>query len=151
MSIAELEAEVRSQAHVFVAELTAMVQQGVLAAVRATLEGEAAPAARKAPIAKISPASRTRPPAKRVRAARSPAAAARPPRKLSPKRDPAELAKLIERLAEYIKANPGQRMGRIMVALGVPRRDLALPLRKLIETKRVTARGKKRGTVYTPV
>jgi hypothetical protein len=45
---------------------------------------------------------------------------ARGTRKPRIKRDPKELSKLVERLAAYIRANPGKRMDDIKVARGVP-------------------------------
>ncbi len=75
---------------------------------------------------------------------------ARPARTPRQKRDPQELATLIERLAGYIKANPGQRIEQINRALGVPTKELTLPVRKLLRTKRIKAQGQKRATSYVP-
>ncbi len=40
-------------------------------------------------------------------------------------------------------------MEQIIPALGLPRKDLALPIQKLIASNRIAAKGEKRGTVYT--
>jgi hypothetical protein len=66
------------------------------------------------------------------------------------KRDPQELKKLVERLAAHIKANPGQRIEEINKALGVPTKDLALPVKKLLAGKRISTKGQKRSTTYFP-
>src|SRR5690348_13520096 len=57
-------------------------------------------------------------------------------RKLGVKRAREEIATLTEALAAYIEMNPGQRIEQIGMALQIPTRDLALPVKKLIATKR---------------
>ena len=64
------------------------------------------------------------------------------------KRDPQELADLVERLATYIQANPGQRIERISQVLAMARKELTLPIRKLLAAKRITSKGQKRATTY---
>ncbi len=144
--------QVRSRAEAFVAGLTALVRGAALEAVRSELGGvaQAGPIAKARPIAKAAPAARAAS-ARKATPAAKPAAkrAAALARKPGEKRDPGELTKLVELLAGYIKANPGQRMEQIIPALGVPRKDLALPIRKLLHADRITAKGEKRGTVYT--
>jgi hypothetical protein len=148
----DVEEQVRSQVEAFVAELAVLVRQAAVEAVEAQFRGEArAPVAKEAAVAKAPSAGPKAPASTPVHAGR-PASKVAPAkaRKAGQKRDPAELAKLVERLAQYIDANPGQRMEQIIPALGVPRSELALPMRKLIASHRVTSKGEKRGTVYTP-
>jgi hypothetical protein len=66
------------------------------------------------------------------------------------KRDPKDLAALVERLFDFIKANPGRRVEQIKVALGLKTSALTLPIRKLIAAKRITATGLRRATTYSP-
>jgi predicted transcriptional regulator len=66
------------------------------------------------------------------------------------KRPPAELAKLTERLGEYIKSNPGRRMEAIGKAIGMPTRELNLPIKKLLAAKKIRSEGHKRATEYFP-
>jgi hypothetical protein len=73
---------------------------------------------------------------------------AAPKRAPGEKRPPAELAKLTDRLADYIKANPGHRMEAIGKALGMPTRELNLPIKKLLAAKRIRSEGRKRATEY---
>jgi hypothetical protein len=73
---------------------------------------------------------------------------AAPRRAAGEKRPPAELAKLTEKLGDYIKAHPGERMETIGKALGVPTRELNLPVKKLLAAKRIRTEGHKRATEY---
>jgi hypothetical protein len=57
---------------------------------------------------------------------------------------------LVGRLASYVRAHPGETMGTIKNALGVPRNDLAVPAKKLIVEGKVRAEGKKQFTRYFP-
>ncbi len=50
----------------------------------------------------------------------------------------------------YIKINPGLRIEQVNKQLGTTTKDLALPLRKLIEEKKVVTKGQKRSTTYFP-
>jgi predicted transcriptional regulator len=52
------------------------------------------------------------------------------------------------KLLAYIQANPGQRMEVIGAALGLPRHELALPIKKLLAEKKITRKGVKRATEY---
>lgn len=64
------------------------------------------------------------------------------------KRTPADLAALSERVAAFVKANPGLRIEQINKQLDTTTKDLALPIRKLISEGVITAKGKKRSTTY---
>jgi len=66
------------------------------------------------------------------------------------KRDPNVLAALVEKLAQFVSKNPGQRIEQISKALGVPTKDLVLPVKKLILEKRIKTKGQKRATTYFP-
>jgi hypothetical protein len=67
------------------------------------------------------------------------------------KRNPGEIDVLTKRLAEYIRVNPGQRMEQIKNGLGVATKQLQLPIRRLLEAKRIVAKGRKRSTTYSSV
>jgi hypothetical protein len=128
--------DLRARVEAFAAELTALVRRAPFDAVREAL-GESAPR-----LAKTAPAPRARRPAKRV----APRKASKP----RSVRDPKVLAKLVERLAGHIKANPGQRMDDIKVALGLPTKDLKLPIKKLLAEKRISWKGRGAGMTYSP-
>jgi hypothetical protein len=64
------------------------------------------------------------------------------------KRTEGQLETQSEKLFDYIKSNPGERMETISDALGQPSTLLAPLVRRLIADKRVKAKGKARGTTY---
>jgi len=66
------------------------------------------------------------------------------------KRDPKELAKLVEHLYGAIKKKPGSRIEEIGKAMGVPTKELALPVIKLLAGKRIKKTGTRRATKYFP-
>jgi hypothetical protein len=64
------------------------------------------------------------------------------------KRTAADLDALSERVATFVKANPGLRIEQINKELGTTTKDLALPIRKLIAEGVINAKGQKRSTTY---
>jgi hypothetical protein len=64
------------------------------------------------------------------------------------KRTSTVLAKLGEKLIEYVKEHPGLRIEQINEELGTSTRDLALPIRKLISDGMLRTEGAKRSTKY---
>lgn len=71
------------------------------------------------------------------------------PRK-SGKRSPDEIAAAADRLLQYIRENPGQRMEAIAVALSSSTRELALPIKRLLRGRQIQVQGQKRATSYYP-
>jgi hypothetical protein len=162
--MADIDDEIRSKTEAFAADIAVLVRQLALqtvqtalgsgvAATKLALPFKAAPAPAKAVAAATTKA---RPPAGKAAApAKAPARqvtrkVAAPPRAPGEKRPPAELAKLVEKLGEYIKAHPGLRMEAIGKGLGLPTRELNLPVKKLLASKRVRVEGHKRATEYYP-
>ena len=169
-SMSTIDDEIRSRTEAFATDLTILVRRMALEAVSSALNAggnaggvaartgkladiAAAPARRGrpkklvavVPAAKAGPVSRQ---AAKGTASRKPAA---PKRSSGEKRPPAELAKLTEKLGEYIKAHPGLRMEAIGKALGSPTRELNLPVKKLLAGKKIRSEGHKRATQYFPV
>jgi len=66
------------------------------------------------------------------------------------KRTPADLEALSDRVASFVKTNPGLRIEQINKQLDTTTKDLALPIRKLISEGAISAKGKKRSTTYFP-
>jgi hypothetical protein len=64
------------------------------------------------------------------------------------KRSSTQLARLQQRVMEYVAANPGMRIEQINKELGTATRDLQLPIRKLIATGSLKSKGEKRATTY---
>ncbi len=163
-----IEDEIRAKTQAFAVTLADLVRRAALEAATAALGGAApvaVPAAEKRgrgrprkaavtapPTAPVAKATKGRPAAKGAKTA--PAAKAPVSKKAQrapgEKRPPAELAKLTDKLGDYIKANPGQRMEAIGKALGLPTREFNLPIKKLLAAKRVRTQGHKRATEYFP-
>lgn len=70
-------------------------------------------------------------------------------RPLGQKRDPKEIDAVTEKLLAYIRKHPGERIEPIGKALGVPTKDLLIPVRRLIAAKHVKTRGRVRATTYS--
>ncbi len=168
--------EIRSKTEAFVSTLTSLVRQAALQSVSAALGGTpaavipagvvkrgrgrprkvvpAAPVsrapARAATPVKAAPAAKPAAarPAVKVAVAKKAAAAKRP---FGAKRPPSELAKLTDRLGDYIKSHPGLRIEPIGAALAIPTKDLTLPVKKLLAAKRIRSEGQKRATEYFPI
>jgi hypothetical protein len=66
------------------------------------------------------------------------------------KRTAEDLEALSEKFGAFVKANPGLRIEQINKELGTTTKDLALPIRKLIADKMISAKGQKRSTTYSP-
>jgi hypothetical protein len=65
------------------------------------------------------------------------------------KRTPRQMEGQAEKLYDYVKAHPGERMEQICDGLGM-KTNLLQPLAKrLLAEKRLRAKGKARGTTYT--
>jgi hypothetical protein len=140
--------EVRTRIDAFVAELAGIVRQSALDAVRSALgEARAPRGGVRAATAEVRRGGGAKSRADRRGA---PGAAARGRAKPGQKRDPKMLARLVERLQAHIAANPGERIEQINKALGVPTKDLNLPIKKLIRAGRITSKGQKRSTTYHP-
>ena len=126
-----VESDIRSRVEAFVEELTAMIRASALDLVNEALgEGGSRPGRRAGGRRAVAVAA---PSARRPKGA---------------KRDPKMLAALTDRLGDYIKKNPGNRIEQIGKALGTPTKDLALPVKKLLAAKKIATKGQKRATTY---
>jgi hypothetical protein len=161
--MADIDDEIRSKTEAFATDIAVLVRQLALQVVEAalgsggkvTLPFKAAPAPARALKPLAAATAKPRPPAAKASApvkapARQVSRKAAAPRSPGEKRPPAELAKLVEKLGEYIKAHPGLRMEAIGKGLGLPTRELNLPVKKLLAGKRVRVEGHKRATEYYP-
>lgn len=57
---------------------------------------------------------------------------------------------ITNQFASFVKSHPGLRIEQINKELGTTTKDLALPIRKLIADGLISAKGKKRSTMYFP-
>jgi hypothetical protein len=65
------------------------------------------------------------------------------------KRTEAQIEQQTSKLYDYIKGHPGERMETISRELGLPSTLLAPLAKRLVEEKRIKAKGKARGTTYS--
>jgi hypothetical protein len=161
--VSDLEDEIRDKTEAFAERLAALLRRAVLeGAVSALSVGREAAAVAVAPTpgsgrlrrgtASASAATTTPPLAKVGPVPRGTTyGKAAPKRAPGEKRSHAELAKLTEKLGEYIKVNPGKRMEAISEALGASPAELRFPVVKLVRAKKVRAEGRKQNTAYFPV
>ena len=136
----------------FVAELSALVKKAALEAVTNALKGEAAApgvakaAGKKRAAPAPAPVAAPKAAAKAPKAA--PAAPAASKRKAGQKRSPDEIAKTTDKLLAYITKNSGQRIEEIAKGVGNSTKELTLPVKKLLNDKKISSKGEKRATRY---
>src|SRR5580704_16377332 len=152
--MSDVENELRSRVEGFVNELSALIRRQALQAVEEVLKkGEGAVPApahrgpgrpRKIPVEAVGVAGAVR--AKPGR----PRAAAAPKRRAGEKRTPQQLAQITEQVFNYIKSNAGQGVEQIAKSLATSTKELTLPIRKLLADKKISSKGQKRATRYSP-
>ena len=60
-----------------------------------------------------------------------------------------EIVKTTEKLLQYITKNSGQRIEEIAKGVGHSTKELTLPVKKLLNDKKIVAKGEKRATRYS--
>lgn len=153
--MSDVERELQHRVDAFVNELSALIRRQALAAVEELLKkgdhggGHHVVVARKpGRPAKAAPVEH-KPVGRPAKAPGRPSAAAAK-RKPGEKRTPQELAGIVEGLYNYIKSNPGQGVEQIAKGLNTATKELTLPIRKLIAEKKISSKGQKRATRYSP-
>ena len=125
-TIPRLEARIRE----FANEIQSLIHEAITASVNDVLGG--------APPAKRGPG----------RPRKSPPASKAPSTRSKGRRASADVANTVERVRDYIVANPGQGAEHIGPALGLSTKQLALPITKLLASKAITRKGVRRATRY---
>ena len=120
----------------FVAQITELARRAALETLESAFGGKPSRVAAAPAVAAMAPPSAAR--------------TGRPRGGRGAKRSPADLEALSEKFAAFVKANPGLRIEQINKELGTTTKDLALPIRKLIADKEISAKGQKRSTTYFP-
>jgi hypothetical protein len=157
----DIDDEIHTITEAFAQDLAVLVRKAAIEAAAAALGGGGVSMAAPAQTAtkrgrgrprKAAPAKAATGKVAKTVAAPKAARAAKKAAKRAPgeKRPPAELAKLTDKLGDYIKAHPGLRMEAIGKGLGVATRDLNLPVKKLLTAKKIKTHGHKRATEYFP-
>ncbi len=159
--------QIRERVETFVKDLEALIREAAVGAVAAALGVGGAAAAKASSSA--SPATKSAAPkvAKRAKAAKPAAAkpaaakpaaakpaAAKPAAKAAKgskkriRRSAKEIGAMGQRISEFIGKNPGLRAEQIKKALKLSDTDWALPIKKLVDERRLTVKGQKRATTY---
>ena len=120
----------------FVAQVTELARRAALETLESAFGGKAGRAGSAPAVVAVAPPAVAR--------------AGRPRGGRGAKRSPADLEALSEKFAAFVKANPGLRIEQINKELGTTTKDLALPIRKLVADKVISAKGQKRSTTYFP-
>ena len=132
--MSRIDATIQATVELFVDQLTQLIREATMELVKGAITGSVRPTLMR-PKATASKSAST-PKAKRP--------------KKGAKRSPDALGAITTRLLGYVANHPGLRIEQIGKALGVSTKDLALPVRKLVATKKITTRGQKRATSYYP-
>lgn len=132
--MADIDRQIRDRINSFVYELTELLRRSALDTISDALRGNAAATAGKLGGQRAGRGKAT--------------AVAR--RGHGGKRSADEIEAMAGNVVQYVKANPGKGVEQISQALGVPSRDLTLPIRKLVGTGKLSTQGHKRATKYFP-
>jgi len=125
MANTDIDDRIREMVETFAGELAALIRESAFDTVRAAL-GDGGGRGRKGGAALSRRSGRSK----------------------GAKRAPQEIAKLVGRLRDYVKAHPGQRIEQIAKGMGTSTRELNLPAKKLLVQKVLKTRGEKRATKY---
>jgi hypothetical protein len=120
----------------FVAQITELARRAALDTLESAFGGKTGRVGAAQAVTAMAPPSAAR--------------AGRPRGGRGAKRTPADLEALSEKFAAFVKAKPGLRIEQINKELGTTTKDLALPIRKLVADKVISAKGQKRSTTYFP-
>ncbi|MBL8800492.1 MAG: hypothetical protein JNN27_00730 [Planctomycetes bacterium] len=128
------DAALRARIESFTADLANLVRAAALEAVTSALGAPTAPAKRGPgrPVKSGTPSPIVAPKRRGKRA----------------KRTPEDVAKMGDAVVAYVAKNPGQSVEQIKKALGVEKKDLQLPIVRMIAAKKLKTTGQKRGTKY---
>jgi hypothetical protein len=135
-----LDQDIQSRIQSFLAELSQLVKMAALGSVHAALGGELEPSMRRGP---------GRPRGSGKRGPGRPRKAGRPARASKrAKRSSEAVEAMAARVLAQIRSKQGQRLEEIGKAMKLPTKGLKLPIQKLLASKKVKTKGRKRGTQY---
>jgi len=138
--VSNIHDQIASRIKAFATELEELVRKAAIDAVTQSL-GAGPSAPRSAPVRAAAAAA----PAAVSKAAPRRAAASK-----GGKRPPEELAAMVVKAGDWVKANAGHGVEDMARSLGVQTKELALPIAKLLKNKTIKKRGQKRATKYYP-
>lgn len=125
----QLDSKIQDLLESFASQLTQIVKETALEHVEVALGSVGAAPSRKAPKVTIRMGSAAR-------------------RSKGAKRSSDEIGALQEQLLAYLKKNPGHRGEQISAALKTDTKTIRLPLKALVQAKKVKTKGQRRGMTY---
>jgi hypothetical protein len=131
MTQSNLDTAIRSKIDSFLENLSALVKQTALESVQEALGNGAAPARRGRRM--------------KVKLGRPAKSAMK-----GGKRSSEDVAAMADKIASFVRSNPGSRLEAIAAGLGTNSKELKLPVIKLLASKKLSKKGQKRGTSYFP-
>lgn len=129
MKPTSLDREIRSRLDSFTAELTSLVRTAALDSLHAALGATQSTAAVAGAAAQQLDRKVTR-------------------RRRGGKRTSESVLETAVTVQKYIKSHEGERLEQIAKGLGMPSKELKLPIQKLFAQKAIKTKGVKRGTMY---
>lgn len=138
--MSDIDQSIRQRVDHFVADLTELIRQAALESVSAALGTQPTSVRGRSSTARSGAAS-SKTSSPRGRGATFSA-------KKGARRTAGELEKQGATLISIVQKNPGIRADQIAKTLGVATRDLALPIKKLLEDKAISKKGQRRATAY---
>jgi hypothetical protein len=132
MAQSNLDTAIRSKIDSFLEDLSALVKQTALESVQEALGNGAAPARRGPGRPKM-----------KVKFGRPAKSAMK-----GGKRSSEDVAAMADKIASFVRSNPGSRLEAIAAGLRTNSKELKLPVIKLLSSKTLTKKGQKRGTMY---
>ncbi|MEZ4370421.1 MAG: hypothetical protein R3B07_06330 [Polyangiaceae bacterium] len=126
---------IRARVDAFVADLTDLIHQAILENVQTAI-GQALPSAPRRPGRPKGSTTASAPAPKRAK-------------KRGGKRTASELADMADKLVGFVEKNPGSSIEEIGRGIGIPTKELALPVKKLLSEGRLKKKGQKRATRYS--
>lgn len=134
-----LETQIANRVRAFVEEITDLARKTAVDLLNGNFTAKVAAAPKAAPAPKAAAPAAKAPKAPKAAKASS-----------GGKRSGAELEKLVARVLKEISDKPGQRMEHINRAVGLPTKDLVLPIKKLLAEGKIRSQGERRATQYFP-
>lgn len=130
----DLDSKLQDRINAFVEDVSAIVREAALEAVRDALSTEAGAAASVG--RPKAAAGRRRAPAKKTASGRR------------VRRSAEQLEELARKFLSYVQSNPGQRLEEIGVGLRIDTAELKRPVQLLLEADKLRTEGERRGTRY---
>ncbi|MFT5052611.1 MAG: putative HTH transcriptional regulator [Chlamydiales bacterium] len=131
-----LDKQIRDRIHAFAEELAQLVKEAAVESVQEAL-GQSMP---KRTTTTRKNASRGGRPKKKAATRRKAGRRIR--------RSPEQIEAMSGEILAHVKANKGQRLEQIAVDLGMDTADMKRPVSLMIEAKKLSTKGQKRGTTY---